>query len=105
MEFGEVQYFFCARLGENTFPLAMVSRYTPPDQEILKKSHGVVYLCSYTGKEDLVVISAKQILSVVAMIPLDHENPEKVFLVEKPGLDVAILGSKDEALQEEREEE
>lgn len=77
----------------------MVSRYSKADEGLLKESFGTLISCQYQGVDDLVVYPIKDIRSVVAMVPHSELSAEllpswkeRVFVVEKPGLDVADLG-------------
>lgn len=72
---------------------ALVEFYSEPDPILLQKSHGTVWSCSYEPGKHLGIISAKSILSVVAMVPHKAVGSKEVdyFLVEKPGLDVISL--------------
>jgi hypothetical protein len=80
--------------------LAMVSLYSAPDVKLLEKLFNTVYLCRYQGQEALQVVPVQLLVSVVAMVPLDPEDRTTVYLVEKPGLDMDVLASKDEIAAE-----
>ncbi|KAF5335649.1 hypothetical protein D9758_017763 [Tetrapyrgos nigripes] len=113
-EFGEVQYYFRMSFQQpedmdddgnsnendrSVETLAMISRYSNPDANLLRISHGVVMSCSYQGEDDLVVYPASMIEAVVAMVPhsklseskMGDAWKERYFVVEKPGLDVADI--------------
>jgi hypothetical protein len=68
-----------------------------------------LWSCENQGDLALNFIDVKTIQSVVAMIPhrpamsaLQTDHPERFFLVEKPGLDVAMLaGIEDEFIGDE----
>ncbi|KAK7461421.1 hypothetical protein VKT23_008599 [Stygiomarasmius scandens] len=113
-EFGEVQYYF--RMCIETFDteeereekmqtLAMISQYSDPDTDLLAASSGTVISCLYQ-RQDLVVYPVKLIKAVVAMIPhsqlsegvMGQAWKECVFVVEKPGLDVAEVSGAEEDL-------
>ena len=71
-------------------PYALVSVYSEPDQTILEDSCYTVHACRYLGDEDLKVVDAKSIVSVISMQklpPLDGEPDDLWFVVEKSGLD------------------
>ncbi|KAL0562754.1 hypothetical protein V5O48_019325, partial [Marasmius crinis-equi] len=76
------------------YPLAMVSVFSEPDQDLLKESHNTVYVCQYRGQHAMKVINVKQIKALVAMVPDFHISadnstitpPDSYFLVEKPSL-------------------
>ncbi|KAF8897773.1 hypothetical protein BD779DRAFT_1667694 [Infundibulicybe gibba] len=95
LQYGEVQYFFRAFIQAGSLPksLALVSLYSPPDAELLRRSNNTIWACRYQGMDSLHVIDVRSILSVVAMVPMPHHPvPNTRFVVEKLGLDVADLG-------------
>ena len=76
----------------------MVSVFSPPDRDLLKKSFHTVYACTYQGEAALQVIKVTNAIeSVVAMIPFFQvrsdgeiiEPNEEYFLAEQPSLEVA----------------
>lgn len=111
---GEVQYFFRLRaLGETKpFALAMLSVYSPPDQELLNISHGALKACTYFGQENLIVVEAKSIISVVGMIPFPllgeggisaetcTRTQGKFFLYEKITLDTGSSSEDEEDISQ-----
>jgi hypothetical protein len=70
--FGEIQYFFQALLDDSELAvtLALISLYSPLDKNLLEESYGTVWAAKYQGHNSLMVIDAKAIHSVVAMVPL-----------------------------------
>ncbi len=99
-------------INGETLTLAMVSVFSPPDQDILKQSVYTVCACKYCGHlaDSYEVVDVKQIVSVVAMVPLpmtpeEAQHPEdhagRFFVVEKPGLDVACLAGHAQPLDED----
>jgi hypothetical protein len=78
--------------------MALVSPYSSPHQDLLNFSRGTLWSCTFGGDASLKAVDVKTILSVVAMVP--HMpfpgGREHFFLVEKPGLDIALLGGVDE---------
>jgi hypothetical protein len=83
--------------------LALVSLYSKPDESLLSLSANTLWSCEYQGDGTLMFIDVKIIQSVVAMIPHKVEIPgfppsERFFLVEKPGLDVAVMAGVEEGL-------
>jgi hypothetical protein len=42
---GEVKYFFRLQFGDTVHSLALVSVFSPPDQELLELSHHAIYIC------------------------------------------------------------
>lgn len=79
---------------------AVVSQYGPPNADMLEDSYQQLWACEYSGNQELKVISASDILSVVSMQPLPPRNgePDNLwFVVEKPGLDdIGITGYVDD---------
>jgi hypothetical protein len=81
--------------------LALVSLYSRPDETLLSLSVNTLWSCEYQGDDALRFIDVKIIQAVVAMIPHRVELPgfppsERFFLVEKPGLDVAMMAGVEE---------
>ncbi|EJF56245.1 hypothetical protein DICSQDRAFT_71883 [Dichomitus squalens LYAD-421 SS1] len=81
--YAEVQYFFRLRkmlddggTDDVNMTLAMLSVYTPPDPAIQHETYGVLKACRYQGDASREVIDAKEITSVVAMIPLPPRREE-----------------------------
>jgi hypothetical protein len=102
-QFGEVKFYFRVSVSNREIEtLALVSLYSPPDQDLLEASSQALWACQYLGDESLCVINVKTIISVVAIVPLPHSGqPKGMFVVEKLGLDVAEMGgSLDEDLDE-----
>ncbi|KAI9057969.1 hypothetical protein FKP32DRAFT_1660001 [Trametes sanguinea] len=102
--FAEVRFYFQYVLDGDTHTLAMVSQFSAPDDAILRGSAQTLIACTYQGDDALRVIRATDIASVVAMVPLPMTPAEAAeagahewyaahyFVVEKMGLDIAILG-------------
>ena len=104
--FGEIQFFFRVRHGDETDTLALVSLFGPPHAGLLEQSYHTIWSCERQVENALQVIDVKTIQSVVAMIPHQPRIPgerrkDRFFVVEKPGLDVADLGGYEEAVAEE----
>jgi hypothetical protein len=100
-----VQFYFRGHINGENITLALVSLYSAPNAELLQESFQTVYLCTYTGVQGLWVVPAKTLMSVVAMIPLDHNEPNVRFLMEKPGLEVAMMANRGEEVQDENDED
>jgi len=95
LHYGEVQFFFQAKIHNETRTLALVSTYSPPDPTILRDSHNTIWATQYQGTEGLEVIDVKTILSVVCLAPLPARDGF-FFIGEKLGLEVATLDGLDE---------
>jgi hypothetical protein len=81
--------------------LACVSCYSQPHSDLLQVSRNTLWSCTHQGAAGVKVIDVKSIAAVVAMVP--HEpfpGEHRFFLVEKPGLDTAIIGGNDEELMD-----
>jgi hypothetical protein len=83
--------------------LALVSLYSRPDPTLLRVSVNTLWSCEYQGDSALKFVEVKCIQAVVAMIPHTpviegQEARERFFLVEKPGLDVAMMAGTEEAM-------
>lgn len=96
---GEVEYYFRLQFGDTVQSLALVSMFSPPDQELLDLSHQAVYICQHGGIGALKVVDVKSITAVVSMVP-DYQVtgegeiviPENRFsLVEQPFPKLAVL--------------
>jgi hypothetical protein len=73
---------------------------------LLKLSVNTLWSCEYQGDSALIFIDVKSIQLVIAMIPhtplIDGQQASKCFfLVEKPGLDVAVMVGMEEEIQAE----
>jgi hypothetical protein len=69
---------------------AVISQYSPPDEDILEDSYHTLWVCSYAGDQNLKVIPTSTILSVISMQPLPRKDGDAEnlwFVVEKSGLD------------------
>ena len=101
-QIAEVQYFFEIAIQNAKVPVALVSKYSAPDQTLLEKSSGALVLCDYLGQGALEVIPIKFIQATVAMVPYPHTpQRNRFFLVERMGLDIAFLGGYTEEIPEE----
>lgn len=74
----------------------MIRLYGPPDKALLRTTFNTLWSCRL-DEDSCHVIDSKEIQSVVAMCPhstgiLGDEWEGQVFVVEKPGLDVAEMG-------------
>jgi hypothetical protein len=118
--YGEVQYFtqlavqhdaepeededpeeFIHRLlegpGYQYKTVAIISLYSPPDEELLNLSHHTVWSCTSQGEAGLRIVDVTTICAVVAVIPHRPTLPsgvtqDRLFVVEKTGLDVSHTG-------------
>lgn len=103
--FGKVYFYFRCRIEGREMVLAIISEYSKPDPTLLLQSHGTFTSCQNFGDNSLVVVDVFCLKSVVAMVP--HNPPHSkdselhFFLVERPGLDIANLGSRQEVVADE----
>ena len=87
----EVRYYFLKVFRGELQAFVLVSIFSPPNQHILESTQTTLAVSRYYGDGALVVIDAKSILSVVAMIPfpfLVNGHRGQFFMVEQIGLDV-----------------
>jgi hypothetical protein len=85
-------------------PLSLVSLYGPPDPDLLSDSFNCLWVCTYSGTDNLSVVPVTLILSVVSMqaLPKVDGDPDGLFfVVEKSGLDdVELTGYFADLVQE-----
>ncbi|KAG6852239.1 hypothetical protein C0991_001710 [Blastosporella zonata] len=109
IEFGEVRYYFRYQISKMDIrTLAAISLYTRPDEELLHISAGTLWSCRHQGDNAVIVVDVKCIAAVVAVVPhstgiLGDSWKERVFVVEKPGLDISIMAGVVEDISEENE--
>ncbi|EJF67490.1 hypothetical protein BD309DRAFT_874864 [Dichomitus squalens] len=118
--FAEIQYFFgLKKMREDggtdnvDMTLAMASIFTPLDPAILRDTYGVLMACRYQGDDSREVIEVKDIVSVVAMLPLsprreEAEDPHaaalysnRFFVVERLGFDASFIGREERVADED----
>ena len=92
----EVCFFILLRHEEEETALALVSLFSKPDPALLRLSVNTLWSCEHKGDSALKFVDVKCIQAVVAMVPHapaieGREACERFFLVEKPGLDVAVM--------------
>jgi hypothetical protein len=89
--------------------LALISIYSKPDPTLLHLSVSTLWSCKHLGDSALRFIDIKSIQSVVAMIPhrptIGGQSCDRFFLVEKPGLDIALMGGIEDEMQEEESDD
>jgi hypothetical protein len=98
-----------SRNGED-IALGLISLFSKPDPTLLQCSVCTLWSCEYQGDSALVFIDVKSIQAVVSIIPhtpsISGNIPtERFFLIEKPGLDVAIIASVEEHTPDDETEE
>jgi len=67
----------------------------PSDEQLNRETYGALNVFEYNGEDDLLVIRATTILSVVTMVPFGERaqgHPARFFLVEKFSLGVVDTG-------------
>ena len=98
---GEVAYYLSYIVNGKRMVMAMVRPYTLPEPSMLEKSHGVVQMCLRGQDSDMVVLDAKDISSVVAMVPLTLMDVPWFFVVERMGSDIMALVGNMESMGED----
>ena len=99
IHFAEVRFYFIKTVRDEPRALALVSLYSPPDEYLLQLSSNTLVVCGHQGERALVVIDAKSILSVVAMVPFPFMvggQGDQYFMIEKIGLDVIDTDDSDD---------
>jgi hypothetical protein len=87
----------------------VISLYSRPDPELLRLSSNTLWSCRHQGDAALVVVDVKSILAVVAVVPhstglLGRQWEGRMFVVEKPGMDVSIMAGVVEEIPEEEDD-
>ena len=85
-----MQFYFRDKHAGIEHTYALISVWSEPNPRLLEESSQAVYACAYRGQDNLLVIEAKTIFAVVAMIPMQPAKGDYsplFFLVDKPGLD------------------
>ncbi|KAG6825303.1 hypothetical protein H0H92_004107, partial [Tricholoma furcatifolium] len=87
---GEVQFYFRTKIRGQFVTLALISRYSAPDIELLKLSRGTLWSCIYDAEDALQIVDVKSLVAVVAMVPHAplSDGKQRFFLAEKPGMDI-----------------
>jgi hypothetical protein len=99
----EVQFFVQLFHEEKEISLALVSLYSRLDPTLLHLSFNTLWSCQYQGDMVLQFIDVKTIQAVVSMVPhtpvIQGQPAEgRFFLMENPGLDVAVMTGTEEDL-------
>ena len=102
----EVRFFLYIPREEGEISLALVSLFSNPDPTLLSLSFNTLWSCQYQGNMALQFINTKTIQAVVSMVPhmpmIQGQPAEgRFFLVEKPGLDVAMIAGAEEEMSGE----
>jgi hypothetical protein len=102
----EVRFFVHFFYEGEEIALALVSLYSRPDPTLLDLSFNTLWSCQYQGDMALQFIDVKTIQAVVSMVPHTPviqglPAQERFFLVEKPGLDVAVMTGAEDLSGEE----
>lgn len=93
--YAEIQFFFQADVDDEILTLALISRYSPPEQDLLEASSKTLWVCEELDEatSSMEIIEVETIRSVVAMVPFDDG---RVFMVEKMGLEIGSMAGVDE---------
>ena len=79
-----MKFFFRATVAGIQESLALGSLYSLADEYLKTYSHGALNVLEYRGDGRLVVIKAKSIVSVVALVPFEQDDGNRrFFLIEK----------------------
>lgn len=104
----EVIFYIALSQEEGDIGLALVSLFSKPDPALLRVSVNTLWSCEYLGDTALEFVNVKTVKSVVSMIPHSPTiqgavSSERFFLVEKPGLDVALVAGIEDDSQEDEQ--
>ena len=91
----EAKFYLRAAIAGSEETLVLGSLYSPADGVLHGGSHGALNVFEYCGEQNLVVIRATDIRSVVTLAPFPERvrRPRpRVFLVEKFSLGVVDTG-------------
>jgi hypothetical protein len=88
--------------------LTLVSLFSKPDEHLKTLSVNMLWSCEYQGDDTLKFINVKTIQAIVTMIPhkpkiLGYPPSQCFFLVEKLGLNVAIIARVEEGVEGDEE--
>lgn len=76
--------------GGQQIAVAVLSLYSPPDEDLLDKSFGTLHVSKHLGDERLAVVPIQDLLMVVGMMPW-HGGGDRFYVAEKMGMDTSIL--------------
>jgi hypothetical protein len=81
----------------------MLSLYSPPNIDLLRKSSGALWSCMYQGQAALCVTEVKNILSVVGVVPFPQTSTHNgsFYVVEQMGADIMSLSGTERTLPDE----
>jgi len=101
MRIAEVRFFTILHIEGSEFLLALISLFSKPDPTLLCLSADMLWSCEYHSNLALEFIDIKCIQAIVVMVPHapaieGQETQDQWFLVEKPGLDVAVMAGAEE---------
>jgi hypothetical protein len=88
-------FYFRAKISGIEETLALCSLYSPADEQFNRQTHGALNVFDYHGEDNLIVIRATTVLSVVTMVPFGKRAEGHLahfFLVEKFSLGVVDTG-------------
>ncbi|KDQ13164.1 hypothetical protein BOTBODRAFT_160772 [Botryobasidium botryosum FD-172 SS1] len=101
--YGEVQFYFQRQFKGKSEAFALLSLYSEPNMDLYEASHKTLYACKH-HKDRFRVISAKTIVSVVGMIPLQTYTEGELFYVAE-NIRQDIVGLMGSAQNEPEDEE
>ena len=90
----EARFYFRAKIAGIIETLVLCSLYSYVDVDQNRHSCGALDVVEYYGTDNLIVIRATDVLSVVAMIPFRTYRPDhapEYFIIEKFALGICIM--------------
>lgn len=91
---GEVLFFALIDVNESILPIAVLSQYGQPNQELLDASSKTYWTAQHLRENGIRVVDIKKLISVVMMAPdkqyakthNDGTGNDRWYLMQKPGL-------------------
>ncbi|KAF9032570.1 hypothetical protein BJ165DRAFT_1377881 [Panaeolus papilionaceus] len=90
-KFAEIRYFFRIELHGQERTVALVSRFSAPDANLLSETSGALMVCDYEGDSALEVVDVKDIATCIAMVPFTEPAGTRFFVCEKIGMEMAFF--------------
>ncbi|KAG1843970.1 hypothetical protein F4604DRAFT_1937843 [Suillus subluteus] len=103
MSIAEVLFYFNMTIHDESKTFALVSQFSPPHAELLRRSFQTVVACHYGGDTSLKLVKVSAIQSVVAMVPHPFPGIDNMlfYLIEWPGLDIIQMGGVEDIVADE----
>ena len=93
-----MDFYFRYNILDQIHALALVHLFSLPDQDTLKYSYEIVYICYYLGNKGIHIVKVTDIKAIVSIILFARENKNTYyknmvyFVIEIFGMAIGILG-------------